>query len=298
MHSTKDFMLSRAMTMASTPILMVGRNSKTVWVNNSYGKLLGKTSEELVGKMPDILLNLGQHKVTQKKMWDTLLSGNTWSGELQEKIESEMVFWSAIITPLPDAKGNPAFFLLLLHDVTKSKNDLHKMWHVAHHDNLTGLANRSLFMNMVEHTLTQRKRSGGLSAILFIDLDKFKPVNDTYGHAVGDELLRHAAEVLLNNTREEDVVARFGGDEFGVLLTQVQTVENAENIAKKIVSMLCAPVTLSGHEILFGASVGVSIFPNHAESVENMIKAADEAMYVAKAEGRNCFRVYSGNKKD
>lgn len=294
MEIHKDHFLSRAMTMAGTPMFMIDRSSRIVWTNQSYAKTAGKSPEALQGTTPSSFSLLAENKDFQRRLWQSLFQGDTWVGEMRDFAQDgEQRYIQSVITPLPDARGNAAFFLVMQHDITAQREKMQQMWHVAHHDMLTGLANRTLFSNLLEHTVHQSKRNGEACAILFIDLDKFKPVNDTYGHHVGDALLKHAGQVLRENTREADVVARFGGDEFGVILTQIDTLESAEHIAGKIVDRLCTPVTLEGCDICFGGSIGIATFPDDAQCTDDLLKAADAAMYAAKEAGRNCYRAYS-----
>lgn len=169
--------------------------------------------------------------------------------------------------------------------------------HQAHHDILTNLPNRRLFMERLHQTLAQARRHGHLGSVLFLDLDDFKPVNDSLGHAVGDELLQEVASRLQNSIREEDTAARLGGDEFVILLVELdsnpdQTAHQAQIVAEKIQLALSLPYRIQGQDINITSSIGVSIFPREGEDIDGILKHADTAMYHAKAAGRNTVRLY------
>jgi diguanylate cyclase (GGDEF)-like protein len=169
---------------------------------------------------------------------------------------------------------------------------LDEIRHQALHDPVTDLANSRLFEDRVTQSLSISRRSGSRLALLFVDLDWFKFVNDTHGHKVGDELLRAVAERLLVTVREEDTVARIGGDEFGILLREVAHPNDAAIVAGKLVEALGAPFVVRGLTLLIGASVGVTMFPESADTYDSVVSRADSAMYQAKADGRGRFKTY------
>jgi len=169
--------------------------------------------------------------------------------------------------------------------------------HQAHHDILTNLPNRRLFLERLHQTLAQARRHGHLGSVFFLDLDNFKPVNDSLGHAVGDELLREVASRLHHSIREEDSAGRLGGDEFVILLVELdnnpdQATHQAQIVAEKIQLALSLPYSIQGHDIHITASIGVSLFPREGENIDAILKHADTAMYHAKAAGRNAVRLY------
>jgi len=167
-----------------------------------------------------------------------------------------------------------------------------RIWHIAHHDTLTGLPNRSLLHDRLDQALTQATRSEHRVAVMFLDLDRFKSVNDTLGHHVGDQLLVHVAERLREAVRAVDIVSRLGGDEFVVILPEIQDADDATRVAQKIIAALAPPVTVEGNLLHATPSIGISIFPDHGSEAYGLMKHADTAMYHAKADGRNTFRFY------
>lgn len=183
------------------------------------------------------------------------------------------------------------FFVAIVRDVTERKLVERKIKHMAHHDHLTGLPNRSLFIDQLEHAIKLAKRHNHKTAVLFLDLDGFKQINDTLGHEAGDRLLIEVAARLKTVIRESDVAARMGGDEFTFVLNDIGTHENAAAVAQKIIDTLSEKFNLKGHESQIGGSIGVALHPDDAEDHEALLRKADEAMYVAKKSGKNTYRL-------
>ena len=180
-----------------------------------------------------------------------------------------------------------------MRDVTEKKRAAQELKHIATHDGLTGLPNRTLLMDRLSHALALSEREEKLAALLFIDLDGFKRVNDTLGHAAGDELLCAVAKRLQKSVRRSDTVARLGGDEFAVILERVRHVDSVGAIAQKIVDRVCKPCRLASGKVSVSASIGVTLCPFDGKSVKELMVDADRAMYVAKAAGKNRFEFYS-----
>jgi diguanylate cyclase (GGDEF)-like protein/PAS domain S-box-containing protein len=192
-----------------------------------------------------------------------------------------------------DASGNAVRMVGTTMDVTERKMAEIRLREAMQHDGLTGLPNRTLMAEYSEHLLAHAKRVGAESALLFVDLDRFKPINDLYGHDVGDQVLQEVANRLRSCTRKEDVVCRLGGDEFIVMLPRIQTSEDPETVAQHIIDKLSAPFYVDALELGLSASIGISIFMRHGDNMESLIRCADLAMYAAKQEGRRAFKVYS-----
>lgn len=178
--------------------------------------------------------------------------------------------------------------------LTRLKQTNEQITYLAHHDTLTALPNRILFYDRLNQAITRGRREKELSAVLFLDLDGFKLINDTFGHDVGDVLLREAAKRIVGCVRESDTVARMGGDEFTVILSNVRTPDNIKHVANKIVEAIARPFVLNGKECSVSVSIGISLHPDNGETATQLVKVADAAMYLAKHSGKNCYR-FVGN---
>ncbi len=189
--------------------------------------------------------------------------------------------------------GKSRLFTGILRDISERKENEDRIKRLAHHDNLTGLPNRNLLNDRISHALARVRRHGGRMAVLYVDLDKFKPINDTLGHEAGDAVLREVAQRLTTCIRSSDTVSRVGGDEFVIVVEEIGRPGEASMVARKIIDSLARPVTYMTHECQIGASIGVAIFPDDGATMEDVCKAADVAMYRVKHAGRNGFCFYS-----
>ncbi len=177
-------------------------------------------------------------------------------------------------------------FIKTFTDITERKKAEDIIWEMAHHDALTGLANRARFNQEIEEAVKERRRHDDRFALAMIDLDRFKPVNDRFGHVIGDKLLVAIAKILKRHVRDSDLVARLGGDEFAILFRKIEAADVAVKVAERIITAIASPLTLDGHQITVGASAGVALYPDHAPTVPALISAADRALYSVKAAGR------------
>lgn len=191
--------------------------------------------------------------------------------------------------------GRHRLFTAIVRDISERKENEDRIRRLAHHDNLTGLPNRNLLNDRMNHALARVKRNGGRMAVLFVDLDKFKPINDTLGHEAGDCVLREVSERLASCVRSSDTVARVGGDEFVVVVEEIQRPAEAATVARKIIETLSLPVYYNGHPCQVGASIGVAVFPDDGNSMDEVCKAADVAMYRVKHAGRNGFSFFAAH---
>ena len=196
-------------------------------------------------------------------------------------------------SPIHDTEGAVLGAVMVAHDVTAARDLSAKLARLALHDNLTGLPNRALFNDRLEAAVLRSRRSGSCSAVLFIDLDRFKPVNDSLGHAVGDQLLIAVAQRLLAGTRSSDTVCRYGGDEFVILLAEIAHPEDASLYASKLKAAFSTPFEVCGHQLLVTASIGIACFPESTSNANELVQCADTAMYESKLTGRNNFRLFS-----
>jgi diguanylate cyclase (GGDEF)-like protein/PAS domain S-box-containing protein len=279
-------------------ILVTDANNIILRVNRSFTNITGYTAEEAVGKTPR-LLSSGQHDaVFFAKMWESINNTGVWAGEIWNKRKNGEVYPEyLIITAVKHLDGVVTNYVATLTDITERKRAADEIEHLAYFDHLTRLPNRRLLIDRLRHALTASSRSGRDGALLFLDLDHFKTINDTLGHDVGDVLLQQVAERLISCIRESDTVARLGGDEYVVMLEDlsehaIEAAAQAETIGEKILSALNQPFRLDENEYHVTPSIGVALFSSHEKSFEDLLKHADIAMYHAKKAGRNTLRFF------
>lgn len=283
-----------AVAAAADSIVITDSNALIEYVNPAFTRATGYTLEEVRGKTPS-LIKSGMHgKTFYHKMWHTLLAGREWKGEIVNRRKNgETYHEDMAIAPVLDAMGNIDRFVAVKRDVTERKRLEQRLAHMAHYDELTGLPNRALFFDRLDHTLVQAKRKGNLFAILFIDLDGFKNVNDRLGHEAGDNLLREVAQRLTQCIRESDTVARMGGDEFTIILSSIAQATDAGQVAEKVIESLAAPIFPGSLRCKVGASIGISLYPTDGIDRETLLNRADAAMYRTKEQGKNAYCYYS-----
>lgn len=286
-------LLSTALASAGNSVFITNELGRIMWVNNAFTILTGYSSEEAIGRYPSLLKSGEQDEVYYQKMWDTILQGKDWSSETVQRHKNGSLFTvQQRITPIKDENDSITHFVSILDDITAQKKIAEHIQRLAHYDALTSLPNRALFRDRLRQTLAQAKRDEHNCALMFIDLDHFKEVNDTLGHHVGDLLLQAVADRLRVCVRETDTISRLAGDEFTVLLPNVHGREDATLVAEKITAALAAPFLLDGHEVNISSSTGIAFYPADANTDEMLIKNADQAMYTAKEQGRGTFRFY------
>jgi diguanylate cyclase len=287
-------LLARALEAAADAVFIADREGRIVWVNDAFCRLSGYGRDEAIGRTPGLLKSGKQSPDFYRELWETILAGRTWQGELVER-RRDGSLWTAsqVVTPLLDEAGQVTHFVAIQHDVTASTREREEIQRLAFHDGLTGLPNRISFLDLLDRAIVRAGAEGQLFALLYLDLDRFKPVNDALGHAAGDQLLIAVAERLRAAVRKTDTVARLGGDEFAVLLTDVEHPEvAAAALAGKLVDRISQPYMLNRRRIEIGASVGISVYPGDGATADALLSHADAAMYAAKAHGRQQFRFF------
>jgi len=270
----------------SEGIVITGSDNRVVSVNDAYCRLTGYRQEEIVGRNPSLMQSGHHDKAFYRAMWETIQKQGQWQGEIWDRRKSGEVYpkWLSI-TAIKNPKGDTTHHIGIFTDISELKRKEEHLHQLAYFDTLTGLANRSQFNKRLGQEVAAAKRNEQLLAVLYIDLDRFKQVNDYYGHGVGDELLRLAAERMLACVRETDILARMGGDEFTAILTAIGSPDSAAHVADKIINDLSRPFLIEGHEIEIGASVGISLYPRDGDLSDSVVMNADRAMYQAKESG-------------
>ncbi|OIO74815.1 MAG: hypothetical protein AUJ57_01505 [Zetaproteobacteria bacterium CG1_02_53_45] len=268
-------------------------------VNPAFCQITGYSEAEVIGKNPRLLKSEHHDSVYYEKMWASILTTGKWQGELWNRRKDGGTFpiWQTI-SVINDDAGEVIHYVAIFFDITERKLADEQLQHQAQHDALTGLPNRMLFDNLLRQILREEHRTHQQSAVVFMDLDRFKEVNDTLGHPIGDMLLQEASKRLRSCIRDSDVLARMGGDEFTLILLDVTGINSAAYIAEKIIRSLNKTFYLLGHECHVGASIGISMYPTDGTDAETLIKCADTAMYRAKESGRNNYQFFTSSMGD
>ncbi len=275
-------------------IIITDAEDRIIAANKAFTGMSGYTTEEVLGTNPRLQHTGRETPDFYKKMQAALEASGRWEGEVLKRRKNGEVYqaWQNI-SVVKNARGAVANYVSISADISSLKQAEERMAYLAHHDALTGLPNRLLFGADLDLALERAKRRGLRVALMFLDLDRFKIINDTLGHARGDQLLQAVATRLRTSVRSEDVVARLGGDEFTVILSEIGHSEDAAMLADKIIRTISRPVQVDGHEVVSSASIGISVYPDDALQGDDLIKAADVAMYRAKERGRNTYQFYS-----
>jgi diguanylate cyclase (GGDEF)-like protein/PAS domain S-box-containing protein len=291
----KQLRLASAVFDTATEAVMVtDAQNRIQTVNNAFSHITGYERDEVIGKTPSLLSSGHHDKEYYDAMYRRLSFKGMWEGEIWNRRKNGEVYpeWLTIST-MYDGAGNVEGYVSLFSDITKRKQDEEHIVHQANFDSLTGLANRNLFSDRFSRALQRNIRTNDRVALLFIDLDRFKHVNDTLGHAIGDKLLKEVSRRLLNQLRKTDTAARLGGDEFAAILPDIKSLYSLEDIVLNLLKTLAEPYHLDGHDVFISASIGVTVFPDDGNSVDVLLRNADSAMYKAKAKGRNDFQFFT-----
>jgi diguanylate cyclase (GGDEF)-like protein/PAS domain S-box-containing protein len=280
-------------------IMVTDARGVILTVNPAFSAVTGYTAAEAIGQKPS-LLNSGRHDhAFYDEMWRTLAEAGQWHGEIWNRrkngdIYPEWIHMSAIL----DNDGMVSHYVAIFSDITKVKANEERLRALAHYDTLTGLPNRFLFKDHVELALAQAARHGKQVAIMFLDLDRFKEINDTLGHRAGDTVLIEVAGRLSGCLRAGDTLGRVGGDEFTAVLPGHDSAAAAAVVAGKFIEVLAHPFQIEGQQFTVTVSIGIAIFPQHGNLLEQLSHAADAAMYEVKQRGRNGYRFRSTDTDD
>lgn len=292
----KMHMLTTALESSMNAVVITDKEANIEWVNPAFETMTGFSSNESIGKKPkDLVFSGEQNREFYETLWATILAKKAWRGELINKRKDESLYYEELsITPVLDEVGQIQHFIAIKQDISLRKEHEKNMETLAFYDILTKLPNRRLFIDRFETLLAQMKRNSFYSALLFLDLDKFKIINDTHGHEAGDVVLQESAKRLKALTRDHDTVARFGGDEFVILISHLDTSpEKSYNDMQKIADKICQsfrlPFYYKNESFNLSISVGTFLFNKKENSLKSLFKKADEALYEAKAKGRDIY---------
>jgi len=275
-------------------ILISDSDQRILAVNPAFTRLTGYTINEIRGANPNILASGQTPTETYRAMWTALDQAGYWQGEIVDRRKDNTLYpkWMAI-SAVHDVEGNITHYIASFTDITERKMAEAQISQLAYHDTLTGLLNRFSLKSQLEQALAMAHRDQRALAVMFLDMDRFKTINDTLGHAVGDKLLMEVANRLRNSVRESDIVARPGGDEFVVVLTEVEDATAAARLADKILQVLGQRYRLGKNELHSTVSIGLAFYPNDGDDGETLMKNADTAMYHAKSQGRNNIQFFT-----
>lgn len=286
--------LSSAVEQSHGAVMITDDTGVIEYVNSRYTQITGYSRAELIGTMARLLEFSDTVDSEQRGMRQCINDGEIWTVTMRGARKNGEQFWQAVAaSPVLNETGLLTHIVVSIEDTSQQRAINAQMEQLAFYDPLTGLENRRLFKDRLEHSIKQVRRSKSLMALLFIDLDNFKYVNDTYGHDVGDELLVEVANRLKKCVREEDIVARLGGDEFTVILSNLKDNKSASNVAAKIINSLQLPIFVDKHELNISGSIGITVAPEDSMDATELMRHADLAMYRAKAAGRNNSQFYT-----
>lgn len=294
-RSEKNLRLAHKVIEASLDgIMIVNADGLIETVNPAFTTLTGYEPDEVSGKNPNILAS-GRHDAEfYREMWDTLHEKGHWQGEVWNRRKNGEVYpeWLSI-SVIWDDEGNVHRYAAIFSDITERKKAEERIKNLAYFDVLTGLPNRRLFTDRLSVAVANAHRHSHQMAIMFLDLDMFKRINDTLGHSIGDRVLETVSQRLVTAIREGDTVARLGGDEFTVLLPEIEHIDDAVRLARRMIDEVREPFIVEGNDLFITTSIGIGIYPDDGTTVETLLKNADTAMYRAKDLGRNSYQLYS-----
>ncbi|TAK63167.1 EAL domain-containing protein [Methylobacter sp.] len=276
-------------------ILITDAKTNIISVNQALCSITGYCVEEFIESTPNLIKSERHSHVFFRQLWDILNKTGQWRGEIWNRRKNGETFpaWVNISAVPSSATSNISHYVAVFTEITELKLSEERLNYLAHHDPLTGLPNRLLFHDRLEQAVLQAQRSKHMIAVMFLDLDRFKAINDTLGHVIGDELLVAVAERLKHCARETDTIARLGGDEFAVIITRIIHEEDVEQVAQKIIQTLSSVYSVGGYEVFITASIGINLYPGIDNDRGKLLENADVAMYHAKQFGRNNYKFYS-----
>lgn len=275
-------------------VISVSPDGTLNYVNEKFTRTSLFSKDQVLGQPWNMLECDDESEGRAKAMWTTLAAGNCWTGEMKLRKNDGISYWADVtIVPFMDKDAKPIRYIALLTDITERKLNQERIYNLAHYDELTKLPNRGYFLENLEESINQTIHSNQRMAVLFLDLDNFKTINDTKGHACGDELLRTVGDHLRTCVRDNDMVSRLGGDEFTITLRDVQSLDDIKSVVDRIMALTQKTVRIDQDDISISTSVGIAMLPDDTSNKDTLLKYADIAMYKAKTDGKNNFRFFS-----
>ena len=287
-------LLGTAISTAMNSVMITDETGRIIWINEAFTNLTGYTLKDVQGKKPDILSSGLHPRSFYKDLWDTILSGKFWRGEIVNKNKNgSLVVCNEMITPILSQDGKITHFVVINDDITAQKDAEGRILHLSNYDQLTNLPNRSLFHEKLVQALEKKNKDKGITAVLLLDITAFNRYNDTMGHDAGDAILKIVADRLVSCISSKDLVARVEGDEFGIILSNVSSLEEVNSQAHKIIRHVEEPVLIDKTEVCLAASMGIAVAPNDADTAEKLLNYADMALFKTKKSQFNTYFFFS-----
>lgn len=291
---TRLRLADKAIDHSADAIMITTAEGRILRVNPAFTRVTGYSAEEVIGHTPAMFRSGRHDRAFYAAMWAAIHDHGSWQGDIWNRHKDGHLYAERLsISTVRDSAERPSHYVAVFSDVTEARTKEQQYAHMAHHDALTGLPNRSLMADRLAQSLNLAQRNRRQVALMFLDLDRFKDINDTLGHAGGDALLKAVADRLEASVRESDSVGRQSGDEFLVLLPDLDDGAQAAQVAQKILTALSRPIDIDGQQILSSASIGIALYPDDAHDTNALLNHADTALYHAKASGRSTFRYFT-----
>lgn len=295
----RERLAATVFTHSREAIIIADAAGQIIDVNEAFTHITGYARDAVLGQNPRLLKSGRQDQGFYAVMWQSLTTKGYWHGELWNRHHAGHEFAALLtISAVRDTTGKTHNYVALFSDITAMKEQQRQLEHVAHYDSLTHLPNRSLFADRLQQGMLQSLRREQTLALVFIDLDGFKAVNDQHGHDAGDTLLATLAQRMRGALRDGDTLARIGGDEFVAILVDLRYPDDCHPVLQRLLQAASSPVQAAGATLQVSASAGVAFYPQHALDAELLTQLADQAMYLAKQDGRNCYRIHAGKPED
>jgi diguanylate cyclase (GGDEF)-like protein/PAS domain S-box-containing protein len=286
--------LSTAVEQSPASVIITGPNGIIEYVNDRFLESTGYRRDEVYGENVNLLKSGKTNKEQYVSLWSTIREGKKWRGEFLNKKKNGDLFWEyTSISPIINDEGTITHYLAVKQDLTDKKEEEKRLMHQANYDSLTNLPNRTLAFDRINQAIYRAKREHMCVGVMFIDLDRFKIVNDTLGHDMGDKLLIEAADRLQECVRESDTVARFGGDEFLIVMPSLESLSNSAILARRTLQAFMAPFIIDQRQIFIGLSIGITGYPMDGNNAQILLRNSDTAMYQAKEAEGNTYRFYT-----
>jgi diguanylate cyclase (GGDEF)-like protein/PAS domain S-box-containing protein len=293
-HSEEQLRLTARVYECTNQAMVVADAACTIIsVNHAFTQLTGYSKEEALGQNPSILQSGRHDPAFYRQMWQTIHDTGHWHGDVWDRRKDGSIYPKFLsISMIRDAQGRITHYAGIFYDISERKQIEERLDFLAHYDMLTGLPNRSLLLDRMQHSVERAIRENTRFGLLYLDLDHFKQINDSWGHAAGDALLQAVAQRMKACVRSIDTAARLGGDEFVLLLPDIREIDALAHVAKKVLDALTPPYQIDGNALTAPPSIGISIYPDDHDQVEVLLKQADRAMYEAKSSRRGSFRFF------